>query len=114
MIPTSEPEKLSRKPIHCLVTHSLKLETCVRSLLLSIFLSLIIGLSTLKSLIISRMVSTEHAIDLSQPLSILLTDTTKKAHERAENSPGAKLLLSGKLSKVQYTQFLMMLWHVYE
>jgi len=58
--------------------------------------------------------STEHTLDLSQPLAILLRDTTKKAHERAENSPGAKLLLNGKLSKMQYTQFLMMLWHVYE
>jgi hypothetical protein len=53
-------------------------------------------------------------LDLSQPLATLLKKATKKAHERAETSPGAKLLLSGQLPKPQYTQFLMMLWHVYQ
>lgn len=60
------------------------------------------------------MAATKPDLDLSQPLAVLLKETTKKAHERAETSPGAKLLLSGQLSKTQYTQFLMMLWHVYE
>jgi heme oxygenase len=60
------------------------------------------------------MTSTELQLDLSQPLATLLKEATKKAHERAETSPGAKLLLSGELPKTQYTQFLMMLWHVYE
>ncbi|KAF9454878.1 heme oxygenase 1 [Macrolepiota fuliginosa MF-IS2] len=52
-------------------------------------------------------------LDLSQPLATLLKAATTKAHERAETSPGAKLLLSGQLPKRQYIQFLMMLWHVY-
>ncbi|KXN88096.1 Heme oxygenase 2 [Leucoagaricus sp. SymC.cos] len=60
------------------------------------------------------MASVELSLDLSQPLPTLLREATKKAHERAETSSGAKLLLSGNLPKDQYIQFLMMLWRVYD
>jgi heme oxygenase len=53
-------------------------------------------------------------LDLSQPLATLLREATKEAHDRANNSIGAKGLLGGQLPKDQYIQFLMMLWHVYE
>jgi len=60
------------------------------------------------------MAAEELNLDLSQPLAILLREATKEPHQRAETSPGAKLLLSGQLPKKQYIQFLMMLWHVYD
>ncbi len=61
-----------------------------------------------------KMAATEHNLDLSQPLAVLLKEATKEPHKRAETSSGDKLLLGGQLPKKQYIQFLMMLWHVYE
>ncbi|KAL0579867.1 hypothetical protein V5O48_002114 [Marasmius crinis-equi] len=52
-------------------------------------------------------------IDYSRPLSDVLRESTKEAHQSIEASSGASLLLSGKLSKEEYVRFLMMLWHVY-
>ena len=54
------------------------------------------------------------SIDFSKPLATLLKDSTREAHEQVEHSEGAKLLLSGELTKEEYTRYLMMLWHVYE
>jgi len=48
------------------------------------------------------------------PLSSLLRDGTAQAHEIAEKSEGAKLLVSGELDKMEYIRYLMMLWHVYD
>ncbi|KAL0069128.1 hypothetical protein AAF712_003814 [Marasmius tenuissimus] len=53
------------------------------------------------------------SIDYSLPLSDVLRESTKEAHQSIEASNGATLLLSGKLSKEEYVRFLMMLWHVY-
>ncbi|TFK40749.1 hypothetical protein BDQ12DRAFT_679958 [Crucibulum laeve] len=53
-------------------------------------------------------------IDLTQPLATLLRESTHEAHETVENSPSAKLLLSGGLAQDEYIRYLMMLWHVYD
>ncbi|KAJ6530379.1 hypothetical protein DFH09DRAFT_994523 [Mycena vulgaris] len=52
-------------------------------------------------------------IDLSQPLSDLVREGTKKAHEEVEVSPAASAMLRGELDKEEYVRFLMMLWHIY-
>jgi len=52
--------------------------------------------------------------DYSKPLATLLRESTHAAHERAETSSGAKLLLNGELPRGVYARFLMMLWHVYD
>ncbi|KAG8905422.1 hypothetical protein FRB99_008968 [Tulasnella sp. 403] len=52
-------------------------------------------------------------LDLSQPVSVLLKESTKIAHEKAETSDGAKALLSGALPRDEYIRFLFALWHVY-
>ncbi|KAF9562597.1 heme oxygenase-like protein, partial [Agrocybe pediades] len=54
------------------------------------------------------------SIDYSKPLATLLRDSTHEAHDQVASSEGAKLLLSGGLSKEEYTRYLMMLWHVYD
>ncbi|KAJ7079761.1 hypothetical protein B0H15DRAFT_913842 [Mycena belliarum] len=53
-------------------------------------------------------------IDLSLPLSDVLREGTRKAHEEVEVSPAAAAMLSGKLDKEEYARFLMMLWHIYD
>jgi len=52
-------------------------------------------------------------VDLSQPLSDVLREGTKKAHEEVEVSPAASAMLRGELDKEEYVRFLMMLWHIY-
>ncbi|KAJ7451625.1 hypothetical protein FB451DRAFT_1101070 [Mycena latifolia] len=52
-------------------------------------------------------------IDLSQPLSDIVREGTKKAHEEVEVSPAAAAMLRGELDKEEYARFLMMLWHIY-
>jgi len=52
-------------------------------------------------------------VDLSQPLSDVLREGTKKAHEEVEVSPAAAAMLRGELDKEEYIRFLMMLWHIY-
>ncbi|KAJ7367284.1 hypothetical protein DFH08DRAFT_679629 [Mycena albidolilacea] len=52
-------------------------------------------------------------VDLSQPLSDVLREGTKKAHEEVEVSPAAAAMLRGELDKEEYVRFLMMLWHIY-
>lgn len=54
------------------------------------------------------------SIDYSKPLATLLREGTHEAHELVAKSEGAKLLLSGGMSKEEYVRYLMMLWHVYE
>ncbi|KAF7348317.1 hypothetical protein MSAN_01785500 [Mycena sanguinolenta] len=53
-------------------------------------------------------------IDLSMPLSDVLKEGTKKAHEEVEVSPAATAMLRGELDKEEYVRFLMMLWHIYK
>lgn len=53
-------------------------------------------------------------VDFSQPISAILRESTKQAHEDVEHSAGAVALLSGQLSKEEYVRFLIVLWHVYE
>ncbi|KAJ7213844.1 hypothetical protein GGX14DRAFT_444245 [Mycena pura] len=53
-------------------------------------------------------------VDLSQPLSDVLREGTKKAHEEVEVSPAASAMLKGELDKEEYIRFLMMLWHIYD
>ncbi|KAF7299699.1 hypothetical protein HMN09_00975500 [Mycena chlorophos] len=53
-------------------------------------------------------------VDLSQPLSDVLREGTKKAHEEVEVSPAATAMLKGELDKEEYVRFLMMLWHIYD
>ncbi|KAJ7078649.1 hypothetical protein C8R44DRAFT_836674 [Mycena epipterygia] len=52
-------------------------------------------------------------IDLSLPLSDLVREGTKQAHEEVEVSPAASAMLRGELDKEEYARFLMMLWHIY-
>ncbi|KAJ7625285.1 hypothetical protein DFH06DRAFT_1104027 [Mycena polygramma] len=52
-------------------------------------------------------------VDLSQPLSDVLKEGTKKVHEEIEVSPAAEAMLRGELDKEEYIRFLMMLWHIY-
>jgi len=54
------------------------------------------------------------AVDFSRPLATLLRESTRKAHETVENSPGATAMLGGKLSVDEYIRYLMMLWHIYD
>ncbi|KAH9931683.1 uncharacterized protein BXZ73DRAFT_47246 [Epithele typhae] len=54
------------------------------------------------------------SVDYSQPVTDLLREGTREAHERAEKSTGAQYLVTGGLSKQEYIRFLMMLWHVYD
>ncbi|KAF8139180.1 hypothetical protein K438DRAFT_1880397 [Mycena galopus ATCC 62051] len=53
-------------------------------------------------------------IDLSLPLSDVLREGTKQAHEEVEVSPAASAMLRGALDKEEYIRFLMMLWHIYD
>lgn len=53
-------------------------------------------------------------IDLSLPLSDVVREGTKKAHEEVEVSPAASAMLRGELDKEEYARFLMMLWHIYK
>ncbi|KAF7314595.1 hypothetical protein MKEN_00933000 [Mycena kentingensis (nom. inval.)] len=53
-------------------------------------------------------------VDLSLPLSDVLREGTKKAHEEVEVSPAASAMLKGELDREEYVRFLMMLWYVYE
>jgi heme oxygenase (biliverdin-producing, ferredoxin) len=52
--------------------------------------------------------------DFSQPLSALLRQGTAVAHEKAENSEGAGLIIRGELEREEYVRFLIMLYHVYK
>ena len=54
------------------------------------------------------------AIDHSKPLAALVRGGTREIHDSISMSEGAKLLLSGSLSREEYARYLMMLWHVYE
>ncbi|KAF9013319.1 hypothetical protein BDQ17DRAFT_1343204 [Cyathus striatus] len=54
------------------------------------------------------------SIDYTQPLALLLRESTREAHTTVEHSPGAGLLLGGSLAKDEYVRYLMMLWHVYD
>ncbi|PPQ92822.1 hypothetical protein CVT25_004310 [Psilocybe cyanescens] len=54
------------------------------------------------------------SIDYTKSLATLLRESTHEAHDQVAMSQGAKLLLSGGLSKEDYTRYLMMLWHVYD
>ena len=56
------------------------------------------------------MASTDHY----KPLATLLKEGTLEIHDSVATSVGAKLLLSGGLSREEYARYLMMLWHVYE
>ncbi|THV03008.1 hypothetical protein K435DRAFT_836069 [Dendrothele bispora CBS 962.96] len=53
------------------------------------------------------------SLDYNQPLSEILKQSTKEAHDEVATSPEAGKLLRGELSKEQYARYLMMLWHVY-
>ena len=53
-------------------------------------------------------------LDFSQPLATLLRESTRHAHETAENSVGATAILGGRLTTDEYVRYLMMLWHIYE
>ncbi|KAK7028849.1 hypothetical protein VNI00_014862 [Paramarasmius palmivorus] len=53
------------------------------------------------------------SIDFSRPLSDVLRECTKEAHQHIETSAAATALLSGQVTKEEYVRFLMMLWHVY-
>jgi heme oxygenase len=53
-------------------------------------------------------------VDYSKPLATLLKERTLEIHDSVATSDGANLLTSGKLSREEYTRYLMMLWHVYE
>lgn len=53
------------------------------------------------------------SVDYTKPLATLLRESTHEAHDQVAKSNGAKLLLSGELTK-EYTRYLMMLWHVYD
>ncbi|KAJ7726560.1 hypothetical protein DFH07DRAFT_1000752 [Mycena maculata] len=53
-------------------------------------------------------------IDLSLPLSDLVREGIKKAHEEVGVSPAAAAMLHGELPKEEYIRFLMMLWHIYD
>ena len=54
------------------------------------------------------------AINHSKPLAALVREGTREIHDSVSASEGAKLLLSGGLSREEYARYLMMLWHVYE
>lgn len=54
------------------------------------------------------------SIDYSKPLATLLKESTLELHDSVATSEGAKLLLSGGLSREEYTKYLMILWHIYE
>jgi heme oxygenase len=53
-------------------------------------------------------------VDYSKLLATLLKERTLEIHDSVATSDGANLLTSGKLSREEYTRYLMMLWHVYE
>ncbi|KAG9000873.1 hypothetical protein FRB94_005096 [Tulasnella sp. JGI-2019a] len=53
-------------------------------------------------------------INFSQPISVLLKNTTKQVHEDVENSPGARALIKGTLSRDGYIKYLFTLWHLYD
>lgn len=52
--------------------------------------------------------------DYTQSVAALLRQGTAAAHENAENSEGAALIIRGELEKVEYIRFLIMLYHVYK
>ncbi|KAF5315353.1 hypothetical protein D9619_007138 [Psilocybe cf. subviscida] len=58
--------------------------------------------------------TTMSSIDYSKTLAALLRESTMEAHDEVATSTGAKRLLSGELSRDEYTRYLMMLWHVYD
>jgi len=60
------------------------------------------------------MSAVELNLDLSQPLTLLVRQATKEAHQRAMASLGGQLSVNGQLPKNLYAQFLMMLWHMYD
>ncbi|KAF8798903.1 heme oxygenase-like protein [Phlegmacium glaucopus] len=53
------------------------------------------------------------SVDYSKPLATLLRESTLEIHDTVATSVGAKLLLSGSLSREEYARYLMMLWHIY-
>lgn len=54
------------------------------------------------------------SIDFSLPLATLLHESTHEAHELVAKSPGAIVMLSGRLERGKYIRYLMMLWYIYE
>lgn len=53
-------------------------------------------------------------IDWSQSVATLLKVGTAAAHDSAEGSEGAGLLIRAELDKDEYVRLLMMLYHIYE
>jgi heme oxygenase len=53
-------------------------------------------------------------IDFSQPISAILSESTRQVHETVEESAAAVSILRGQLSQDDYTRFQMMLWHIYK
>lgn len=53
-------------------------------------------------------------LDFSAPISTILRESTKEAHQNVEHSDAAASIVRGELEKGLYIRFLMMLWHVYE
>ncbi|KAJ7601223.1 hypothetical protein C8J56DRAFT_1010751 [Mycena floridula] len=53
-------------------------------------------------------------LDFSLPISDLLRESTKQAHDEIEHSAGAIALLKGELPKEEYVRFLVILWHIYD
>jgi len=54
------------------------------------------------------------SVDLSLPLSIVVREATKVAHENVRLSPIAGALFRGQLPREYYVRYLMLLWHIYE
>jgi len=54
------------------------------------------------------------SVDYSKPLAILIRESTIEIHDTVATSVGAKLLLSGSLSREEYARYMMILWHIYE
>jgi len=54
------------------------------------------------------------SVDFTLPLATLLRESTHEAHETVAKSPGATVMLSGRLSKEEYVRYLMILWAIYE
>lgn len=52
--------------------------------------------------------------DYSKPLATLLREGTHEAHEAISKGKGATTLTNGHMSKLEYTRYLMMLYHIYE
>lgn len=52
-------------------------------------------------------------LDYTLPISALVRESTKEAHDNVEHSPTAVAMLRGELQYETYIQYLMTLWHIY-